>query len=83
MTSTPLGVHIKEHKYNLTKVLLEKSKSAQHAYAEGHKICWNEMKVLQIEPNTTYIQEIQGICPHVRSVNPAWTSHLSGLLLSQ
>jgi hypothetical protein len=25
-----------------------------HAYEEGHKICWNEVKVLQIEPNTTY-----------------------------
>jgi hypothetical protein len=26
----------------------------QNAYEEGHKICWNEAKVLQIEPNTTY-----------------------------
>jgi hypothetical protein len=33
--------------------LLEKSKLAQHAYEEGHKICWNEAKVLQIDPNTT------------------------------
>jgi hypothetical protein len=54
MPSMPLGVQIKEHKYNLTQVLLEKSKSAQHAYVEGPKICCNEMKVLQIEPNTTY-----------------------------
>jgi hypothetical protein len=23
-------------------------------YEEGHKICWNEAKVLQLEPNTTY-----------------------------
>jgi hypothetical protein len=23
-------------------------------YEEGHKICWEEAKVLQIEPNTTY-----------------------------
>jgi hypothetical protein len=42
------------HKYNLTQGLLEKSKLAQHAYEEGHKICWNKAKVLQIEPNTTY-----------------------------
>jgi hypothetical protein len=34
--------------------LLEKSKVAQHEYEEGHKICWNEAKVLQIEPNTAY-----------------------------
>jgi hypothetical protein len=33
--------------------MLEKSKLAQHAY-KGHKICWNEAKVLHIEPNTTY-----------------------------
>jgi hypothetical protein len=33
-----LEVRIKEHKYNLTQGLLEKSKLAQHAYEEGHKI---------------------------------------------
>jgi hypothetical protein len=49
-----LEVCIKEHKYNLTQGLLEKSKLAQHANEEGHKICWSEAKVLQIEPNTTY-----------------------------
>jgi hypothetical protein len=49
-----MEVRIKEHKYNLTQGLLEKSKCAQHAYEEGHKICWKDAKVLQIEPNTTY-----------------------------
>jgi hypothetical protein len=39
--------------YNL-QGLLEKSKLAQHAYEEGHKICWNKARVLQIEPNNTY-----------------------------
>jgi hypothetical protein len=53
-TSRPLEVRIKEHKYNRTQGLLEKSKLAQHAYKEGHRICWNEAKVLQIETNTTY-----------------------------
>jgi hypothetical protein len=38
----------------MTQGLLEKSKLAQHAYEEGHIICWNEEKVLQIQPNTTY-----------------------------
>jgi hypothetical protein len=52
-TRRPLEVRIKEHKYNLTQGLLEKSKLAQHAYEEGHKICWNKARVLQIEPNTT------------------------------
>jgi hypothetical protein len=53
-TSRPLEVRIKEHKYNLTQGLLEKSKSGQHAYEEGHRLCWKEAKVLQIEPNATY-----------------------------
>jgi hypothetical protein len=26
----------------------------QHGYEEGHKICWTEAEVLQIEPNATY-----------------------------
>jgi hypothetical protein len=34
--------------------MLEKSKLALHAYKEGHKICWKEVKVLQTELNTTY-----------------------------
>jgi hypothetical protein len=37
-TSRPSDARIKEHKYNLTQGLLEKSKLAQHAYEEGHKI---------------------------------------------
>jgi hypothetical protein len=52
--SSPLEVLIKEHKYNLTQGLLEKSKLTQHAYEKGHKIYLNETKVLHIEPNTTY-----------------------------
>jgi hypothetical protein len=44
-TTRPLEVCIKEHKYNLTQGLLEKSKLAQHVY-EGHNICLNEVKVL-------------------------------------
>jgi hypothetical protein len=53
-TSRPLEVCIKEHKYNLTQGLLEKSKLAQRAFVGGHKICWKEAKVLQIESNTAY-----------------------------
>jgi hypothetical protein len=53
-TSRPLEVCNNEHKYNLTQSLFEKSKLAQHAYEEAHRLCWKEAKVLQIEPNTTY-----------------------------
>jgi predicted GIY-YIG superfamily endonuclease len=52
-TRRPVKVRIKEHKYNLTQGLLEEPKLAQHAYEEGHRICWSEAKVLQTEPNTT------------------------------
>jgi hypothetical protein len=38
-TSRPLEVCIKEHKYNLSPGLLEKSNLAQHAYEEGQKLC--------------------------------------------
>jgi hypothetical protein len=39
---------------NLTQSLLEKSKLAQHAYKEGHRIGWNEARDLEIESNSTY-----------------------------
>jgi hypothetical protein len=53
-TSMHLEVYITEHKYNRTQGLLEKSKLAQHSCEEGHKICWNEAKILQVDSNTTY-----------------------------
>jgi hypothetical protein len=53
-TSRPLQVRIKEHNNNLTQGLLEKSELSQHAYEAGHKICWKEAKVLQVEPNASY-----------------------------
>jgi hypothetical protein len=36
-TGRPLEARIKEHKYNLTQGLPEKSKLAQHAYEESQK----------------------------------------------
>jgi hypothetical protein len=53
-TGRPLEVRIKEHKYYLAQGLTEKSKLAQHAHEEGHRVCLKEAKVLQIEPNNTY-----------------------------
>jgi hypothetical protein len=50
--SRPLEVRIKEHKYNLTQGLLEKSKLTQHAYEEGHKICWNAENPIPHTENT-------------------------------
>jgi predicted GIY-YIG superfamily endonuclease len=53
-TSRPLEVRIKEHKHNLKEGLLEKSKLAQHAYEEGHRIKWDEAKAIQKKPDTIY-----------------------------
>jgi hypothetical protein len=84
-TSRPIEVHIKEHKYNLIQGLHEKSKLAQHAYEEGYRMCWKEVKALQVEPNITYrkYKESAHISVIDHSVNPAWTSLPSRLPLSQ
>jgi hypothetical protein len=47
----PLGMHLREHQYNLTQGLIEKPTLAKHAYDEGHHIIWKEAKVLQVESN--------------------------------
>jgi predicted GIY-YIG superfamily endonuclease len=82
-TSRPIEGRIKEHKYNLTQGLLDKSKLAQHVY-EGCKICWKEAKVLQIEPNTTckkYKKSAHmSLIDHpIRQpsvdISPVWTPH--------
>jgi hypothetical protein len=52
-TSGLLEVRIEEYKYNLTQGLFEKSKLAQHACEEDHKMCWKEAKALQTELNST------------------------------
>jgi hypothetical protein len=47
-------MRLREHRHNLKEGLLEKSKVAQHAYEEGHRIGWDEAKVLEIESNSRY-----------------------------
>jgi hypothetical protein len=39
-TNRPLAVRLREHRHNLQQGLLEKSKLAQPAYEEGHRIGW-------------------------------------------
>jgi hypothetical protein len=34
--------------------LIEKSKLAQHAYEEGHRVSWDEARILEIESNSRY-----------------------------
>jgi hypothetical protein len=45
-TGRPLAVRLHEYWHNLTEGLLKKSKLAQHAYEEGHRVGWNEARVL-------------------------------------
>jgi hypothetical protein len=49
-----LAVRIREHRHNLKQGLLEKSKLAQHAYEEGHRVGWDQASVLEIESNSRY-----------------------------
>jgi hypothetical protein len=41
-----------EHRHNLEDGLLERSKLAQCAYEEGHRVAWNNPKILEIESNS-------------------------------
>jgi hypothetical protein len=75
-----------EHKYNLAQGPLEKSKLAQQAYEGGHKICWKEGKVLQIEPNTSYRKHKESahmfLVDHPISqlsldISPIWTPNIA------
>ncbi|PNF24633.1 hypothetical protein B7P43_G00740 [Cryptotermes secundus] len=51
--SRPLAVRIREHRHNLKQGLLEKSRLAQHAY-EGHRVSWDEARILEVESNSRY-----------------------------
>jgi hypothetical protein len=53
-TSRPLVPRLREHKHNLQQGLLEKSKLAQHAYEEGHRVGWDEVRILEIESISRY-----------------------------
>jgi hypothetical protein len=75
--SRPPEVHIKKHTQKLTESLLEKSKLAQHKYEESHKICWNEAKVLQNQPDTTHRKYKESA--HMSLVDHPISGHLSHL----
>jgi hypothetical protein len=53
-TGRPLAVRLREHRHNLKEGLLEKSKLAQHAYEEGHKVGWDKARILDIESHSRY-----------------------------
>jgi hypothetical protein len=45
-------VRLREHRHKLREGLLEKSKLAQHAYEEGHRVGWDEARISEIESNS-------------------------------
>jgi hypothetical protein len=53
-TGRPLAVWLREHRHNLQQGLLEESKLAQHAYEEGHRVRWDDARILEIESNSRY-----------------------------
>jgi hypothetical protein len=53
-TSRPLGVWIKENKYNSGQGYSERSKLAAQMFEEGHQIDWNQTDILQFEAYAIY-----------------------------
>jgi hypothetical protein len=41
-------------RHNLKEGLLEKSKLSQHAYEDGHRLGWDEARILEIGSNSRY-----------------------------
>jgi hypothetical protein len=82
-TGRPLAVRLREH--NLQQSLLKKSKLAQHAYEEGHRVGWDEARILEIESNSRYKKHKESahvVCltnsisqPNL-DIPPIWISHI-------
>jgi hypothetical protein len=53
-TGRPLAMLLREHGHSLQQGLLEKSKLAQHAYEEGHRVGWDEARILEIESHSRH-----------------------------
>jgi hypothetical protein len=47
-TGRPLAMRFREHRHDLQQGLLEKLKSAQRAYEEGHTVGWDEFWKLKV-----------------------------------
>jgi hypothetical protein len=55
---------------------LEKSKLAQHAYEEDHRVGWDDARILETERNSRYRKYREST--NIQSANPVWTFLLSG-----
>jgi hypothetical protein len=53
-TGRSLAMQLREHRHNLKDGLLVKSKLAQHAYEENHRVGWDDAKILETESNSKF-----------------------------
>jgi hypothetical protein len=92
-TGRPLVVRLREQRHNLQQSLLEESELAQHDCEEGHRVGWNEAKILQVESYSRYWKYNQNLIQYnwnqpiwhaqaIWSDNPVWTFRPSGSPLS-
>jgi hypothetical protein len=80
-TANHLAVQLLEQRHNLKEDLLEKSKLAQHACEEGHKVEWDEARILETDSNSKY-RKYKKLANMACLTNPVWTFPLSGSPLS-
>jgi hypothetical protein len=52
-TGRPFASQLHEHRH-FKEGLLEKSKLAQHVCEDGHRVIWNEARILDLESNSRY-----------------------------
>jgi hypothetical protein len=67
-------VRLRKHRHNLQEGLLEKSKLAEHAYEEGHRVGWDGGKILEIESNRyrKYKESAHMACLTNAISQPSW-----------
>jgi hypothetical protein len=85
-TGRLLAMRLHEHTHNVKEGLLEKSKLAQHAYEEGHRIHWDESRILEIQSKNRYKKYKESahmacltnlISPPSLDISPIWIPLIS------
>jgi hypothetical protein len=73
-TGRPLAVRLREHRHSLQDGTLEKSKLAQHALEESHRVGWNGAMILETESNTyrKYKESAHMACSTNPISQPSW-----------
>jgi hypothetical protein len=75
-TGRLLAARFREHRHNLKEGLLKKSKLAQHAFKEGHKVSWDKGRILDIESHSRY-RKYKEAAHMACSINPISQSSLN------